>query len=360
MIFGDNQPLHTVIAVDAMGGDYAPTEIVMGVARVTVETSINTILVGDEEKIKPILERTEHRPEQIKIVHTDQFITNDDEPKSILVKKPAASMLIAAQICGSGQAHGMVSAGNTGAYILSAAKYIPRIKGVHKTAIATVYPTSNEKGRRDPFALILDIGANIRCSTEDLVQFAIMGKIYASDVKGVKDPAVALLNIGKEPHKGGDILSRAYEILSAQKNLNFIGNIEGNDIIKGLADVVVTEGYVGNIVMKTIEGIAEMLSHLGRYAFKRRFIWMLGLIALSSGIKQLKQVTDYSEYGGAPLLGFREIVIKAHGRSRAKAITNAIKVAAKTYRDNVCEKMANEIALCEQQFHGSFNSGNPD
>ncbi len=348
----DQSQLHTVIAVDAMGGDYAPEEIVRGAARATLETSINTILVGDKEKIVPILETTEHRPEQVEIVHTNQYIDNEDNPKLILSRKPRASMLVAAELCGGGSANGMVSAGNTGAYILSAAKYIPRIKGVRKTAIATVYPTRNETKRRDPFALLLDIGANIHCTAEELVQFAIMGKIYASDVKGVNNPTVALLNIGKEPYKGGEILSKTHEMLNSIGNLNFIGNIEGNDIMKGLADIVVTEGYVGNIVMKTLEGIAETISHLGRYAFKRRFVWMLGLIALSSGIKQLKQVTDYSEYGGAPLLGFREIVIKAHGRSRAKAITNAIKVAAKTHRDNVCEKMAREIALYEQQFYG--------
>lgn len=343
--------LNTVIAVDAMGGDFAPDEAVRGAARATMETSINTILVGDKSKISAILEKVEHHPQQIEIIHSDQCILNNDAPKLVLSQKPRASMLIASQLCGYGQSDGMVSAGNTGAYILSAAKYIPRIQGVHKTAIATVYPTRNEQGRKDPFALLLDIGANVHCSAEDLVQFAIMGKIYASDIKGVKDPTVALLNIGKEAHKGGDMLARAYELLKLQNHLNFIGNIEGNEILKGLADVIVTEGYVGNIVMKTVEGVAETLSCLGRDAFKRRFVWMIGLIALSSGIKQLKQVTDYSEYGGAPLLGFRKIVIKAHGRSRAKAITNAIKVAAKTCRDNVCEKMAVEIAQYEQQFH---------
>ncbi|MCK9485018.1 MAG: phosphate acyltransferase PlsX [Candidatus Marinimicrobia bacterium] len=350
MIKPDDGLLNTIIAVDAMGGDFAPDEIVLGAARATIETSINTILVGDKSRITAILDKADHNPHQVEIIHTDQLILNSDEPKRIIHKKPRASMLIAAQLCGYGQADGMVSAGNTGAYILTTVKSIPRIKGIHKTAIATVYPTRNEQGRRDPFALLLDIGANIHCSAEDLVQFAIMGKIYASDIKGVKDPTVALLNIGKEAYKGGDMLSQAYEMLKMQNNLNFIGNIEGNEILKGLADVVVTEGYVGNIVMKTVEGIAETLSGLGRDAFKRRFIWMLGLLALSSGIKQLKQVTDYSAYGGAPLLGFQKIVIKAHGRSRAKAITNAIKVAAKSYRDDVCGTMTREIAQYRKQF----------
>jgi len=342
--------LNTIIAVDAMGGDFAPEEIVLGTARATIETSINTILVGDKPKILAILDKADHNPQQIEIIHTEQFVLNNDDPKTVVRQKPRASMLIAARLCGYGQADGMVSAGNTGAYILSAALNILRIDEVHKTAIATVYPTRNEQGRKDSFALLLDIGANVHCSAEDLVQFAIMGKIYASDIKGVKDPTVALLNIGKEAHKGGDMLTRAYAMLKSQKSLNFIGNIEGNEILRGLADVVVTEGYVGNIVTKTVEGIAETLSGLGRDAFKRRFLWMLGLLALSSGIKQLKEVTDYSEYGGAPLLGFRKIVIKAHGRSRAKAITNAIKVAAKTCRDNVCDTMAREIAQYKKRY----------
>jgi len=339
-------PQTTVIAVDAMGGDYAPLEIVIGAAQATLETTIRVILVGDEPKISSILAKTEHNRQQITIQHTDQVIENDDVPKLAVQQKPRASMLLAAQLCGEGLAHGMVSAGNTGAYILSAAKYIPRLPGVRKTAIATVYPTQNAQQRKDHFALLLDIGANIHCGVEDLIQFAIMGKIYASDVKGIPNPTIALLNMGKEAHKGGDILSRTYATLKTLPDIGFIGNIEGNDIMKGLADVVITEGYVGNIVMKTIEGIADTLKHIGKYAFKHRFLWMLGLIALSGGLKELKQITDYSEYGGAPLLGFREIVIKAHGRSRAKAIKNAIKVAAKTHRDGVCAKIAREIARC--------------
>ncbi len=345
----DKQP-SAVIAVDAMGGDFAPDEVVLGAARASVETPIKIILVGDQSKIEPILEQTEHNPQQLEIVHTDQYIINDDKPKFILSKKPRASMLIASQLCGTDQAHGIVSAGNTGAYILSAIKYIPRIEGVHKTAIASAYPTRNEQGRSDPFALLLDVGANVHCTAEDLVQFAIMGKIYASAVKSIENPTVGLLNIGKEPYKGGDTLAEAFDMLNSIQNMKFIGNVEGNEILKGIADIIVTEGYVGNIVMKTIEGFGETISHIGRYAFKHRFIWMLGLLALSSGIKQLKKVADYSEYGGAPLLGFRKIVIKAHGRSRAKAITNAIIVAAKTHHDNVCEKMAREIAQYEKQF----------
>jgi len=337
----------TAIAVDAMGGDLAPAEPVMGAAQATLESTAHVILVGDEKRILDVLNETEYNANQIEIIHTDEFITNEDIPQQVIRKKPRASMILAAKLCREGTAQGIVSAGNTGAYVLSASRYVPRIVGVRKTAIATVYPTHNAQGRNDHFSLLLDVGANIHCTTEDMVQFALMGTIYTSDIKGIPDPTIALLNIGKESYKGGDMLSRVYKILDKLPNINFIGNIEGNDIMKGLADVVVTEGYVGNIVMKTVEGIAESMSHLGRYAFKHRFIWRLGLIALSGGIKALKQVTDYSEYGGAPLLGFQNVVIKAHGRSKAKAITNAIKLAAKSYRDNICGKISKEISQFE-------------
>lgn len=336
-----------VIAVDAMGGDHAPDEIVAGVAQATLESLTKVILIGDRNRIDRILSKTEHKSDQIEIVHTSEMITNEDVPKMAISQKPKASMVLAAKLCGEGKAHGLVSAGNTGAYVLAAAKYIPRIVGVRKTAIATVYPTQNAQKRKDHFALLLDIGANIHCGVEDMVQFALMGKLYASDIKGLPEPTVALLNMGKESHKGGEMLVRVYEILKKLPSVNFIGNIEGNDVMKGLADVVITEGYVGNIAMKLMEGMAETMAHLGKYAYKHRFVWMLGMMALSSGIKELKAVTDYSEYGGAPLLGFQKIVIKAHGRSKAKAITNAVKVAAKSYRDHVCEKIASEIAQFE-------------
>lgn len=342
----ENLPI-TTIAVDAMGGDLAPTEPVLGAAQATLESTAHVILVGDKIRILNLLNETEYNANQIEIIHTDEFITNEDIPQQVIKKKPKASMILAAKLCREGTVQGLVSAGNTGAYVLSASQYVPRIVGVRKTAIAAVYPTQNAQKRNDHFALLLDVGANVHCAMEDMVQFALMGMIYASDIKGTPDPTVALLNIGKESYKGGEMLSRVYKILDRLPNVNFVGNIEGDDVMKGLADVVVTEGYVGNIVMKTMEGIAETLSHLGRYAFKHRFLWRLGLIALSSGIRTLKQLTDYSEYGGAPLLGFQNVVIKAHGRSKAKAITNAIKLAAKSYRDDICGKISNEISQFE-------------
>lgn len=334
----------TIIAVDAMGGDNAPNEIIKGVAKTTVDTNIKILLTGNEKTINNILSKTNHNKDQIQIIHTDEFITNDESPRQSIKKKPKSSMLIATELCGKGEAHGIVSAGNTGAYILAAVKNIDRIHGVNKTAIASVYPTRNKQKHNDIFSLMLDVGANNVCSAEDLVQFALMGKIYSSDIKGINNPTVALLNNGRESHKGGEIMSKTYSILEALDSINFIGNIEGNDIMQGLADVVVTNGFVGNIVVKTIEGISDTLLQLGKYASKKNLLWMFGMMALSGGIKQLKAVTDYAEYGGAPILGFKKIVIKAHGKSNALAISNAIKVAAKTYRDDVCKNIEEQIS----------------
>lgn len=341
------------IAVDAMGGDNAPNEIVKGVARISSETDINIVLVGDTEELKEILDKVEHNRKQIELVHTETVITQHDSPKEALRRKQDSSLTTAAKLCGKGEVHGMVSAGNTGAYVLSALKHIPRIEGVKKAAIASVFPTWNQESREKTFSLMLDAGANIYYNVEEMIQLALMGKVYAADLKESSDPKVALLNIGQEPHKGGEPYRSVYKILDEMEDVNFIGNIEGNDLLKGKTDVVVAEGFVGNIVMKTIEGAASRILDLGEYAYKEKFLWKLGLLALSSGIKQVKSFTDYSEYGGAPILGFEEIVIKAHGRSNSKAIYNAIKVAAKTYRDDVCGTMSRVISDFEAHFQSN-------
>ena len=339
-----------IIAVDAMGGDNAPFEIVKAAAQISKNTDINIVLVGDSEKIENILKKEKHNRNQIRIEHTDEVITHHDSPKEALRRKRNSSLALAAQLCGKGEVHGMVSAGNTGAYVLSALKYIPRIEGVKKAAIASIYPTWNEENREKTYSLMLDAGANIYYNVEEMVQIALMGMVYIADIKEIERPKVALLNIGAEPHKGGEPYRSVHKILKDMDEVNFIGNIEGNNLLKGIADVVVAEGFVGNIVMKTIEGAASRILALGEYAYKEKFLWKLGLMALSNGIKQLKAFTDYSEYGGAPILGFEEIAIKAHGRSNSKAIYNAIKAAAKIYRDDVCNTMSEYISNFEAHF----------
>jgi len=339
------------IVVDAMGGDRAPEQIVKGVTKASIETDIEVVLVGNESMIKPIIDDTKCNNKQIELVHTDQVITHEDSPKEALRRKKDSSLTKAAKLCGTEESiHGMVSAGNTGAYVLSALKYIPKIEGVSKAAIAANYPTWNHESGEGSHSFLLDMGANIYYNVEELVQIALMGMVYASDVLNIESPKVALLNIGQEPHKGGDPYRSVYSILDDLDEVDFIGNIEGNDLLKGTADVVVTEGFVGNIVIKTIEGAADSLRKLGEHAYKEKLKWKLGIMALSDGVKQLESFTDYSEYGGAPILGFEELIIKAHGRSDSKAILNAIKVASKAYQDNVCGIISEVISDFEAHF----------
>jgi len=337
------------IAVDAMGGDHAPDVVVRGAVMATKANPVHVVLVGDRDKIEKILKKEDYSPETISIVHTSQEIGMDESPRKAIEEKPDASIVVAARMVSENKADALVSAGSTGSVVLSAAKTIRRIPGVRRTAIATVYPTMNELKREDHLALMVDVGANVLCNAEELVQFAIMGGAYVSDIRGIPEPRVALLNIGEEATKGGEKMQEAYKLLQQSPHLNFIGNIEGKDILRGIADVVVTEGFVGNVVIKTLEGAAQTIRHLGKIAFKARIMWKMGLIMLRKGLKMLKEVTDYSEYGGAPLLGFEKIVIIAHGRSNAKAIANAIKLAGKCVRDDVCGQIAKNIEEFESE-----------
>lgn len=337
------------IAVDAMGGDNAPYEIVKGVSKIIKDSPVQILLFGDENAISPLIDKFKIVDDRVKVIHCEDHIEMDESPKTAIEKKPEASILRAAQAVATGKADALVSAGSTGSVVLAAAKNIPRIMGVRRTAIATVFPTMNELDRNDRLALILDVGANVHSSAEELVQFAIMGAAYVSDVRGIDEPVVALLNIGEESTKGGENIQEAYRMLKTTNGINFIGNIEGKDILRGNVDVIVAEGFVGNIVIKTLEGAAKTLTHLGKIAFKTRFVWRLGMIMLKKGLSMLKEVTDYSEYGGAPLLGFEKIVIIAHGRSNSKAIGNAVKLATKCSRDDVSGQITRNIRAFEIQ-----------
>lgn len=332
------------ISLDAMGGDYAPTEQVIGAGKFTKEVdNCNVILVGDEVEIKKILDKNPHNASQIEILHTSEFVGNDDSPKEAIRSKPKASILLAADLVGKKEANAVVGSGNTGAVILACAKKIPRIPGVSRTALTAVYPTQNKLNRKDSLALMLDVGANIHCDAEELFQFALMGSAYSSSIQKVKEPLVGLLNMGSESHKGNDSMVNAHRILSESSNINFYGNIEGNNLMQGIVDVVVCEGIIGNIALKSVEGVAEVAKNLTKQAFKERLIWKMGIALLSGGIKQLKNATDFAEYGGAPILGFSGICIKAHGRSGSRAIKNALKVAFQAVQDKVCERIEEKL-----------------
>ncbi|NOZ75576.1 MAG: phosphate acyltransferase PlsX [FCB group bacterium] len=331
------------IALDAMGGDNAPQVNVEGAVLAARAHPVKILLVGDEELLKPLLEKAYPKGDQIEIIHASESITMEESPRTAVETKDDSSLIVAARLVAEGRAKALVSAGSTGSVVLSAAKEIPRINGVRRTAIATVYPTMNELERDDNLSLMVDVGANVECNSEELVQFAIMGASYVGNVRGIPDPKVALLNIGEESTKGGIKMQETYRTLESLPGLHFEGNVEGKDVLRGVVDVVVTEGFVGNIVIKTLEGAAKTVGALGRLAFKMRLSWKLGLIMLRKGLKFLREVTDYSEYGGAPLLGFEKMIIIAHGRSNAKAISNALKLAGKCVRDDVCGIISRRI-----------------
>jgi len=331
------------IVVDAMGGDFAPDEIIKGALRaLRKHTDIQLILVGDQSKINALLEKEECEKE-IDIVHTSESVTMDESPKQAVAQKPKASINVAMEILNSDGADALVSAGNTGATVLSAAKYLTMIPGIERSGLATIYPTAKLHPSNHGISLMIDVGATLHCSAKQLVHFAYMGSYYLSHIMNIPQPRVALLNIGSEENKGGEVLTKAHRFLKEAPAINFVGNIEGNDIPVGTADVVVTEGFVGNVVLKTLEGASEVLKAAGRYAFKKRLTWKVGLALLSSGVKQLKRRTDYAEYGGAPILGFQKLVIKAHGRSNAKAFANAIGVARRSVEEDVCTHIAKSI-----------------
>ncbi len=331
------------VALDAMGGDHAPQAAVGAAAQISRETTIRILLVGQPDRIKSELDKHEHRSTNLEIVPAMEVVEAQEKPREALTAKTDASIAVACRTVGTGGADAIVSAGSTGALVLAAAKHIPLIQGVKRAALAAVYPTRERSFSNDRFALILDVGATVRCTAEQLLHFAYMGHAYASRISKVPSPAIGLLNMGEEETKGDEILTAAYRLMKEDPRLNFIGNVEGNDIVKGVADVIVCEGFVGNVALKMAEGLSEMATELGQFAFKRKLLWKLGLLFLASGLKQLKEVTDYREYGGAPFLGFEKIVIKAHGRSKARAIANAVKVAAKAARDGVPEEIRRSV-----------------
>ena len=332
----------STIAVDAMGGDHGIESTLPACARLslTAARGLRVTLVGDPEAIARGLARHPHDPERLSVVASDGVVAMDAKPREALRATPNASLPVAARLVAAGEADALVSAGNTGAVILSCAEAFERLPGVRRAALAAVYPTELTHGPRgDPFALMLDVGANLRVSAEDLVSFAVMGSAYASVITGQPEPRVALLNNGSEASKGPPEYVEAFEKLSRHRGIAFMGNIEGIDILEGRSDVVVCDGFTGNVVLKMLEGVAASVNRVARYAYRSRLRWKLALALLGGGIREIKELTDYRRYGGAPILGFDHLCLKAHGRSTPRAIGNAIKVAAKAVDGGLLERI---------------------
>lgn len=319
------------IVIDAMGGDNAPEAIIEGVqGALKANSEIVCLLVGDEARIRPLLAQHKIGDDRVDVIHAPDVVTMEDDPKTAVDDKPGASINVAAGLIRDGRGDALVSAGNTGATVIACSRIIPRMAGVERGVLAAILPANKSRPGDPGLSIMVDVGATLHCTVNQLVSFAIMGLHYAHGVLGVENPRIGLVNIGEEESKGHNVLVETHKALRRMEGLNFIGNIEGKDVLKGVADVIVSEGYVGNVLLKGLEGFAEATVETGRRIYKKNLLSKLGLVMLSPVLKKLKKRLDYSEYGGAPILGFQKLVIKAHGRSGSRAIMNAILLADKS------------------------------
>ncbi|OGW53921.1 MAG: phosphate acyltransferase [Nitrospirae bacterium RBG_19FT_COMBO_55_12] len=310
------------IAVDAMGGDNAPHAVVAGAVHAARELGVGIILVGIEQSIKAELKKHIHTKSlPIEIRNATQVVDMLDSPATVFRRKKDSSIRVANDLVKNGEAVAVISAGHSGAAMATSLFVLGPIEGVERPAIATIMPTV--KGR----SIVLDVGANVDCKPAHLLQFAVMGAVFAKYVLKNLNPRVGLLSIGEEETKGNELTKEAFKLLT-ETSLNFIGNVEGRDVISGKADVIVCDGFIGNVVLKAAEAVAEAVGIMIRENIGDNLIRKLGYLLMKPAFYALKRRVDYAEYGGAPLLGVDGISIISHGRSSARAIRNAIGVAA--------------------------------
>jgi len=325
------------IAVDAMGGDHAPQINVDGAVAAAREFDISTLLVGRAKLLEDLLSDSGYSGGNIEIVDASEVVSMADPATAAIRKKRNSSIRVAANCVRDGRAQGLVSAGHTGAAMVSAKMVIGTIEGVDRPALATILP--NLSGH----CLLLDVGANPDAKTQHFKEFAVMGSLYAQLAFGKKQPSIGLMSIGEEDSKGTDRTKEAFKTLK-ETGLHFVGNVEGRDVFNGSVDVIVTDGFTGNVILKVSEALAEMVENLLREEIKKTLKASVGFLLSRSAFRSFKSRLDYSEYGGAPLLGVKGCVIICHGRSTAKAIKNAIRFASEFSRQGLAEKIQSSIA----------------
>ena len=325
------------IVVDAFGGDNAPLEIIKGSALAEKEYGVNIILSGNEEAIKKCIEENNIHFDNLQIVDAPDVISMEDEPTSLLKAKKNSSMAVAFNELSKGNADAFVSAGSTGAVVVGGTFLVKRIKGVKRPALAAMIPSP------DSHFMMMDIGANSECRPEMLLQFGVMASAYLERVEGIKNPTIGLLNIGTEETKGTQLQQEAYELFK-NSNLNFIGNVESRELPFGVCNAVITDGYTGNIALKLIEGTALALFSMLKPVFLNNLLTKLSYIFLKKGLRGVKNKMNASEVGGAPLLGIRKPVFKAHGNSDAFAFKNAIHKAMLFAQNDVISTIENSFA----------------
>jgi glycerol-3-phosphate acyltransferase PlsX len=315
------------IIVDGMGGDNAPREIVKGSVEAVMEFGVNIILTGDGQRLEDELKKLNAPMEHFKIIHTSQIISMEDKPVEAIKKKADSSMVKGMELVREDPGSVLISAGSTGALLAGGLLKVGRIKGISRPALTSVLPN------RKNGTLLLDMGANTDIKPDNLVQFAMMGTVYMEKVLGRKNPTVGLLNIGTEETKGSELYKSAYQLLKEMKHINFAGNVEARDVPEGVVDILVCDGFTGNIVLKYTEGLATTLFGMLKDEMMKTTRSKLGALLLKPGLRKFKKIMDYSEVGGAPLLGINGGIIKAHGSSNATAIKNAIR-QGKLYLEN--------------------------
>ncbi len=331
------------IVVDAFGGDYAPFEIVAGAVKaLQANEKLNLVLVGDKDKITEILQSLVFVSDRLEIVHAPDVVTMDDVPTVAIRTKKTSSIVVAYDyLKQNDDAMALVSAGSTGATLTGAVLKLGRIPNISRPALAPILPTVNDGG-----VMLLDCGANADCKPENLLHFGIMGNEYMKAI-GVKKPRIGLLNIGTEEEKGSETVKEAYQLLK-NSNLNFVGNIEARDVLRGNVDVVVSDGFAGNVCLKTIEGTAEILFGELKDAMTSSFKTKLGALLLKKKMKGIKQKYDYTKVGGAPLLGVTKIVLKCHGNSKADSIASTIEQAFVLANNKLIEKVKTAVEKNEE------------
>lgn len=326
------------IAVDAMGGDHAPKPEVEGAIRAAETLGVKVILVGREELVRQELQsHSGWRELPIEVVHASEQVTMHDSAAKAVRTKRDSSLRVASRLVREGLAHGFVSAGNTGAAMATAKMVQGVVPGVERPALAGLFPTMAGTP-----VVVVDVGANVDCSARMLAQFGVMGEIYARVVLHQANPRVGLLSIGEEEHKGNDVTRAATPLLKSLP-INFIGNVEGRDLFSGKADVIVCDGFIGNVSLKVSEGLVEIIKHMLQESLRATITRQIGYVLSRAAFTDFKKRVDYSEYGGAPLLGVKGVCIICHGRSNANAIKNAIRVAAELYRGGVNSRIEVEL-----------------
>lgn len=346
-------PTSGAVALDGVGGDFAPEVTVQAALEVVEEIGTPVLLVGPEKRLRRELGRFRRLPSGLELVDAPDTVEMDDSPVVVLRSKRRSSLNVCAELVRDGRAEAMVTAGNTGAAWVAAKARLKMIEGIERPALAAMLPN------REGHTLVLDVGATVECRPHHLAEFAVMGSLYAEAVLGVREPEVGLVSVGGEEGKGGRRGREWYEGLSGA-GINFVGNVEGRDIFSGDLDVVVCDGFTGNVILKVAEGVGEMFIDVLREEARRSPLYGAGLVMAKGAFRSLKRRVDYSEYGGAPLLGVRGACLIGHGRSNVKAIRNAIRFVGVYARKDVVSRIAESVSRLVEQTQSESGGDGPD